>query len=114
MGDLDALEARLNAMLDPYRGRLEAATIYNIPVLRRPAAKAHDWFAGVQRADPAVKFNFLPMHTHPELLEGVSLALLERKTGASVLRFTEIDEPLFAELAALVARGFATYLAGQP
>lgn len=27
MADLDALEARLKAILDPYRDRLEAATI---------------------------------------------------------------------------------------
>lgn len=88
---------------------LEAATIYSIPVLRRPGAKAHDWFAGVQRVDPAVKFNFLPIYTHSQLLEGVSPALLKRRTGASVLKFTEIDEPLLAELESLVARAFGVY-----
>ena len=109
MADRDELEVRLNAILDPYRDRLEAATIYNIPVLRRSDAKAHDWFAGVQRADPAVKFNFLPMYVHPGLLEGVSPALLKRRTGASVFKFTAIDESLFAELESLVARAFETY-----
>ena len=110
MGDLAAVEARLRAILAPYRERLEEGEIYGVPMLRRRGAKAHDWFAGVQLANGAVKFNFLPMHTHPELLEGISPALRKRKTGASVFKFAEIDEALFAELAALVARSFETYV----
>ncbi len=39
MADLDALEARLNAILEPYRDRLESATIYKLPVLRRSDAQ---------------------------------------------------------------------------
>ena len=109
LAGLDAIEARLRAVLDPYGDRLEPATIYNIPVLRRPGAKSHDWFAGVQRTDAAVKFNFLPMHNHPELLDGISRALRKRKTGASVLKFTEIDEALATELEEVVARAFEVY-----
>ena len=106
----DAIEARLEAILDPYRERLERATIYNIPVLRRPGAKAHDWFAGVQRTETAVKFNFLPMHNHPELLDGISPELRKRKTGASVFKIAEIDDTLLTELKALVARSFPVYM----
>ena len=104
------MEARGVGRLEPYRGRLEEATIYGIPVLRRPGAPAHDWFAGVQRADRYVKLNFLPMHGHPELLEGVSVELLRHKTGASVLRFTELDDDLVAEIEALLARALPGYL----
>jgi len=65
-------------------------------------------------ANGAVKFNFLPMHAHPVLLEGISPALRKRKTGASVFKFQEADEALFAELESLVARSFETYFgAGQ-
>lgn len=110
MGDLPAVEARLRAILEPYRGRLVEGEIYGVPTLRRRGAKAHDWFAGVQMANGAVKFNFLPMHTHPGLLEGVSPALRKRKTGASVFKFAEIDEALFAELEALTARAFEEYM----
>lgn len=109
MGDLAAIEARLRAILEPYRDHLEAGTIYGVPMLRRPGAKAHDWFAGVQPANGSVKFNFLPMHDHPELLDGISPALRKRKTGASVFRFTELDESLFAELEGVVAWGFEVY-----
>ena len=110
MADLEAVEARLQLLLDPYRDRLEALEIYGVPMLRRPGAKSHDWFAGVQMTNEAVKFNFLPMHTRPQLLDGVSPALRKRKTGASVFKFAAVDEALFTELEALVARSFQTYV----
>lgn len=110
MDDFGAIELRLRAILDPYRDRLEEGTIYGVPMLRRQGAKAHDWFAGVQPANGYVKFSFLPMHDHPELLDGISPALRKRKTGASVFRFTKFDEPLFAELEGVVARGFEIYV----
>ena len=109
MSDLEAVAARLERILDPYRDRLEAATIYGMPVLRRAGAKAHDWFAGVQRTDSAVKFNFLPMHGDTSLLDGASPALVKRRTGASVFRFTTLDETLLAELEVVVARAFESY-----
>jgi len=105
-----ALEAELRAILVPYEDILETAEIYHMEVLRRAGARAHDWFAGVRRVDGAVKFSFLPMHGHPELLEGLSPALLKRRTGASVFRLTEADMGLIEELEALVARGFDTYM----
>jgi 7-keto-8-aminopelargonate synthetase-like enzyme len=107
---LAAVEARLRAILEPYRDRLDEGTIYGIATLRRPGAKAHDWFAGVQMANGYVKLNFLPMHEHPELLDGVSPALRKRKTGASVFRFTELDAELAAEVEALVARAYPIYV----
>ena len=63
--DLAAVQQRLEALLDPYRDRLEAFEIYGVPMLRRPGAKAHDWFAGVNRGKGVVRFSFLPMHEHP-------------------------------------------------
>ena len=106
---LDAVEAELRAILVPYEDALETAAIYGMEVLRRPGAKAHDWFAGVQQVNGVVKFNFLPMHAHPELVEGASPALLKKRTGASVFKFTEPDDALMEDLAALVARGFKVY-----
>jgi hypothetical protein len=111
-GGLPAVEGRLRAILKPYRARLEEGDIYGVPMLRRAGAKKHDWFAGVQMAEGYVKLNFLPMHGHPELLEGLSTALRKRKTGASVFRFTEVDEALFGEVEALLARGFDVYMKG--
>jgi hypothetical protein len=106
---IEDVERRLRSLLAASEGRLEFGTVYSIEVLRRPGAKAHDWFAGVQRADGYAKLNFLPMHGHPELLEGISPALLKAKTGASVFRFTSLDEALAAEVEALLARAYRVY-----
>ena len=108
--DLKAVELRLRAILDRYRGHLVESTIYSMPVLRRKGAKKHDWFAGVQPVDGAVKFNFLPMHEKPDVLDGISADLRRHKTGASVFRFTEIDENLAGELETVVAKGFLEYM----
>ena len=83
-------------------------------VLRRPGAKAHDWFAGVQQVTDTVKFNFLPMHGHPELLAGLSPALLQCRTGASVFKFSALDDALIEDLEVLVGRGFEAYMADAP
>jgi hypothetical protein len=109
--DLAALRTRLQAVLDPYRDRLEAYELYGAPYLRRPGAKAHDWFAGVSDGKGVVRFFLLPMHNHPELLEGVSPELRKRKTGASLFAFKSIDDTQLAELEGLVARAFERYMA---
>lgn len=110
---LGELEAELRAILVPYEDVLEASEIYGMEVLRRPGAKAHDWFAGVRVKGGTVKFMLLPMHTHPELLEGVSPELRKRKTGASLLTLREGDERFIDELERLVQRSFDAYV-GQP
>jgi hypothetical protein len=110
-GALAALEARLRAILDPYRGRLETATVYGIPTLRRRGANAHQWFAFVKPATRHVGFFLLPVHTWPELRDGLSPALARHLTGKATFTFTTVDEPLFAELESLVARAFDRYLA---
>ena len=111
--DAGELEAELRAILVPYEDVLEASEIYGMEVLRRPGAKAHDWFAGVRQKGDTVKFMLLPMHTHPELLEGMSPELRKRKTGASVLTLRDGDEGLIPELEALLQRSFDAYV-GQP
>jgi hypothetical protein len=110
--ELAAIERRLSAILEPYRSRLESATIYGIPTLRRPGAKRHDWFAFVKPASRHVSFFLLPVHTYPELREGLSPGLARRLTGASTFAFPVLDEGLFAELEGLVARAYERYLAG--
>ena len=107
--DLTDVERRLRAMLAPYEGRLEWATIYGLPTLRRPGAKAHDWFAFVKPAAKHVSLFLLPVHTWPELLEGCSPELLHCKTGASAFNFRALPESIAGELEALLARAFDRY-----
>ena len=109
--DLAALQARLEAVLDPYRDRLEAFDLYGAPYLRRPGAKAHDWFAGVSEGTGVIRFFLLPMHHHPDLLDGISPELRKRKSGASLFAFKTLDDAGLAELEALVARAFDRYVA---
>jgi len=109
--DLAAVEARLRAMLVPYEGRLETATIYNLPTLRRPAAKAHDWFAFVKPAAKHVSLFLLPVHTWPDLLDGCTPELLRCKTGASALNFRSLPDGLASDVEALLVRAFERYMA---
>ena len=112
--ELTSLEARLAALLDPYRDRLEPVEVYGKPFLRRPGATKHDWFAGVDRRGGAVTFSLLPMVRHPEVLEGLSPGLLKRRTGASLFTFMSIDDGQVAELAELLRRAADVYWGGVP
>jgi hypothetical protein len=112
-GQLGALRARLERILDPYRDRLELATIYNIPTLRRRGANAHQWFAFVKPATRHVGFFLLPVATWPELRDGLSPALAKHLTGKATFTFRAIDEVPLAELEGLVARAFERYMAAS-
>jgi hypothetical protein len=112
--DLAAVEARLLAILAPYRADLETFDLYGVDTIRQFGAGTHDWFAGVKPAAKHVSLFLLPAYLHPELLDGVSPELLRRKTGKSVFAFRTVEEPLLAELEALVRRSHALYLAEHP
>ncbi len=114
MADLTAVEARLRAILEPYRADLESANLYGVDTLRQAGARSHDWFAGIRVETGHVGFFLLTMYVHPELLDELSPALRKRKTGKSVFRFTAVDDALFDELTAFVARAHAVYLAEHP
>lgn len=101
---LVAIDVRLRAILVPYEDRLETASIYTIPTLRRPGAKANDWFAFVKPAAKHIGFFLLPVCTFPALREGLSPALAKRLTGESVFTFPALDETLATALEGLVAR----------
>jgi hypothetical protein len=112
--ELAAIEARLQAILVPYGDRLETASIYGIPTLRRPGASAHDWFAFVKPAAKHVGFYLLPVYHHPELREGLSPVLAKRLTGKSAFTFPALDEGLAAELEGVVARAYDVYVDADP
>ena len=113
MADLEAIEARIWAMLEPYRDRLEPATIYGIPSLRWPGAKAHDYFAAVKAGKSYVSLYLLVADTYPEALEGASPALLKRRSGKATFNFPRLDDELARDLEALLARLFERYAAAH-
>ena len=82
-----------------------------MPTLRRPGAKAHEWFAFVKPASKHVSFFLMPMLTWPELLDGCSPELLKARKAKTAFNFTALDEGLATELEALVARAYERYVA---
>lgn len=110
----DQLIAELKALLVPYEDVLTADELYGIEVLHRPGSKMHDWFAGVRPGKGTAKLMLLPIKEHPELLNGVSGALLKRKSGDALFTLKPGDEGLLPELARLVDRAFAVYTAAVP
>jgi len=107
--DLAAVAARLVAILEPYRDRLEASSIYGVASLKLPGVGAHNFFAGVKAGRQHVSFYLKLIYTWPRLLDGISPGLRKRMSGRTSFTFSTIDEGLLAELDALVARSFKVY-----
>jgi hypothetical protein len=107
---LAAVEARLQQVLDPYRDRLELATIYGNPALRRPGANAHEWFAFVKPQSKHVGFYLLPIHQDEALRATIPPGLAKLLTGRSSFAFATVDEERLGELEGLVARAFERYM----
>jgi hypothetical protein len=66
-------------------------------------------FGMVRTGKNYVSYHLMPVYGHPPLLAGISPALKKRMQGKACFNFTAVDEPLFAELAALTARGLAAF-----
>ncbi len=109
--ELEPVEAGLWAILDPYRDRLVTGSVYGMPTLTRPGAKAHGYFAGVSLAERHVSLHLMPIYHDPSLLDGISPALRTCVSGKATLKFRAVDEAVFADLETLVARSFEAYSA---
>jgi len=113
MTDLNEVEARIWSLLEPYRSELEEATIYGLPSLRWPGAKAHDYFAAVKRGTRFVSLYLLVADTFPDALEGTPDALLKRRSGKAAFNFPSLDDEMARDLAELLDRLFAAYRAAH-
>jgi hypothetical protein len=111
--DPSELEDRLRGLLAHYQDVLVMDRLYGIQVLRRPGARAHDWFAGVRPGKGSAKLMLLPIKDHPEILEGVSPALLKRRSGDALFTLKPGDEALLPELEGVMARAFDAYMEGR-
>ena len=109
MADLDAVEARIWAVLDRYRDELEDATIYGMPSLRWPGSGGHDYFAAVQRSARKVSLYAIAVDTWPEALEESSDEFRRRRTGKATFSFPSLEEETEAELAAFLERLYRPY-----
>ncbi len=109
MADLEAVEAKLWSLLETYRRELEAATIYGMPSLRWPGAKAHDYFAAVRPGKSYVSLYLVVADTYPEALEGTPETLLKRRSGKAAFSFPQLDDEMARDLAAMLDRLYARY-----
>lgn len=110
MSDLEPVEARLRAIVDAYRDRLVVGSVYHLETLTLPDAKAHDFFAFVKPGASYVSLYLKPVHTWPDLLDGISPTLRKRLQGSrTAFSFGVVDEPLLAELEAVVERAYERY-----
>ena len=108
---LQAIETRIWSLLEPYRAELEAATIYGMPSLRWPRARAHDYFAAVRPGKSYVSLYLLVADTYPDALAGTPAALLKRRSGKAAFTFPTLDDDLADALGALLARLYERYRA---
>jgi hypothetical protein len=111
VADLEAVERRIWSLLEPYRGELEDATIYGLPSVRWPGAKAHDYFASVKRGKTYVSLYLLVADTYPDALAGASAALLKRRTGKAAFNFPKLDDEMARDLDTLLETLYERYRA---
>ena len=62
------------------------------------------FFGAVQTKKSYVAYHLMPIYEHPELLDGISDALLKHMQGKSCFNFSVSDKSLFAELDRLTAK----------
>ena len=97
--DLAALETRLEAVLDPYRDRLEASTSTACRTCAGPAPRPTTGSRASARASGVIRFFLLPMHHHPELLDGhLARAAQAQDRQRSLFAFTALDDDSASEL----------------
>jgi hypothetical protein len=111
--DLDAVYARLRAILEPYAAKLDIkadtdAELY-VDTRHRMKNGKRLFFGAVQLKKRYVTYHLMPVYTDPGLLDGTSEGLKARMQGKSCFNFTQVDDALFAELAALTEAGFVRY-----
>ena len=110
MADLGPVEARLRGIVDAYRDRLVVGSVYGLETLTRSGAKAHDFFAFVKPGTSYVSLYLKPVYTWPDLLDDISPKLRKRLQGSrTAFSFAVVDEPVLAELEALVELAFRRY-----
>jgi hypothetical protein len=115
MTDLNAVFTELRAIMAPYAAKLDtkkddASELY-VDTAYLQKNKTPLFFGAVQIKKSFVSYHLMPVYLRPELLDGLSPGLKKRMQGKSCFNFTEIDKPLFKELASLTKAGFTSYKA---
>jgi len=77
--------------------------------LELPGYEGKPWgyVAGTRVGKRYVSYYLMSVYGQPDLLESLSPELRRRMQGKSCFNFATVDEPLFAELETLTAKGIA-------
>ncbi len=112
--DFAAVHDRLRAIILANRGGLAitrdgpAGMALEVPGLE---GKPWGYVAGTRIGKRYVSYYLMPVYASPELLATMSPELRKRMQGKACFNFTKVDEPLFAELDVLTARGIPAFRA---
>ncbi len=115
MPNLDAVFNELRAIMEPYAKGLDRkkddATELYVDTKHIQKNKKPLFFGAVQIKKSYVSYHLMPVYLKPELLDGMSSELRARMQGKSCFNFTELENPLLKELAALTKASHASYKA---
>jgi hypothetical protein len=114
MADLATVHDRLREILAPYSGDLSVTRegpggmALEVPGLE---GKLWGYVAGTRLGKRYVSFYLMPVYASSALAATVSPELKRRMQGKSCFNFATVDDKLFAELAALAAKGIPGFRA---
>ena len=114
MADFDTVHERLKGIIRRHAdGLVITKDGPEGMALEVPGLEGKPWgyVAGTRLGKSYVSFYLMPVYASPELDASVSPELRRRKQGKSCFNFTKVDEPLFAELEGLAARGIPGFRA---
>jgi len=104
---------RLREILVAYEGRLpvlaDGPVSYELGMPAKSPSKPEIFVAAARDGKAYASFHLMPVYAFPDMLDAVSPELRRRMQGKSCFNFTRIDEPLFAELEGLAARGIERF-----
>jgi hypothetical protein len=111
--DFASVDRRLRQILEPLRSRFSVTSdgpggmTVEIPGLE---GKPWGYIAGVRPGKSYVSFYLMSVYASPELMASMSPELRRRMQGKACFNFTNIDEPLLAELARLTEAGLEPFV----
>jgi hypothetical protein len=110
--DLDAVHSRLRKLLLRHAASMTVSRDGAAGMtLELPGYEGKPWgyVAGTRVGKRYVSYYLMSVYGQPDLLGSLSPGLRRRMQGKSCFNFTTVDEPLFAELETLTARGIARH-----
>ena len=113
IAELASVFMALKSVMAPYAAKLDTKqnddTVLYVDTKFIHKNKKPMYFGAVMLKKSYVSYHLMPVYVKPELLDGLSPALKRRMQGKSCFNFTEVDKPLFKELAILTQAGFKSY-----